>query len=700
MNDSKLYTKEGDVHYGQTIRDLVSGYINQLVIKYKSEEELIIGSFVQGISKVSWGPLPLYWISSVLPQIQCGNILTETSVLSLLDLVELHMVYQEPLLRGAAQHNLLSFVCQKLESISKPALETFLFTFWRNKIITVDTFSWNAFQIVLFNMYGEDVNRIVEETLAELTNLKDAVLTPVHLLMKSVQKTLLPFLIMFSGSPSDLFTTIGRLYQSLFSNVLITNRPYAAERINLNLEEASRFRIVFLKSLMELLIAPERRNGRDFLKYYESKPSSNHLSEIVSYLLQTNDNLESILTSLGILKLSQDVDNIGISDVYCDVLSIVPIDQSKAEDILEQNLKELINSKASSVARAISLKVCLAILNSFTNLTTIIIRSVLTSIPIQLTFDHSVSNRESQKISGEYMYEFTNNQMELIKLCIVINPSVFTQEIRESIMNYLEQTLESCGSKCVEPAIGLANLLDISALSLINQTETVLLELRKNDMFWPVLQTSLDLIFSNMKYNPVEMLRILNTTARDSSAPGVMGSLILMLDKQFQKGLLYVDDHHLMFEGVIPILARGVVFGPSFRRDQMIVTDTNRIISEEGSLLSVNLVEGSDHELCQTVRIKSINILLSLIHQNSTSAKSIILDFLKSTADLQLEVSKGRIRHFENSEVHKLRNRMMQALLLVSSVVGAHPLIGMLFLSILLIPNNFLELKDTTVFKL
>ncbi len=103
MNDSKLYTKEGDVHYGQTIRDLVTGYINQLVIKYKTEEELIIGSFVQGISKVSWGPLPLYWISSVLPQIQCGNILTETSVLSLLDLVELHMVYQEPLLRGASQ---------------------------------------------------------------------------------------------------------------------------------------------------------------------------------------------------------------------------------------------------------------------------------------------------------------------------------------------------------------------------------------------------------------------------------------------------------------------------------------------------------------------------------------------------------------------------------------------------------------------
>ena len=637
-----------------------------------------MGTIIEGISKVSWGPLPMYWVSNVLPQMQCSNVLLESGVLQLLDLVELHMVYQEPILRGAAHHNILLFVISKLESITKPVLESFLFTFWKNKVFFVNTLSWGSVQMFLSDMYGKGADGLVEETLVELNNLKKAVSTPLHILIKLVQKALLPFLIFSSCEPLNFPTCIEQLHGLLFSDIGATNRPYAAERVNLNLEESARFRMVFLKSLMELLMVPERRNGRDFLKYLETDQMNNCQLKMVANLLLTNDSLESILTSLSILKLSNDVQDIGIATVYCDVLSgFYSLDPDKARDTMTVNLKEIFNVNASSVSRTISLKVCLAILKNFPDLIVPVVGDIVSNIPIQLAFDHTVTNRETQKISGGYTYEFTNNQIELIKLCILKNPAAFPLERKESLLIYLEETLESCGRECAGPAIDLANLLDIPALSLIKQTERVLVDMRKNDMFWSTLQKSLDLIFSNLKYNPADMLVILNETARDSSTPGIMGSLIHALNHQFQSGLLSVHDLQFMYEGVIPILTRGVVFGPTFRRDQKIVTDTNQIVSEQGHIFSINRVEGSDHELCQTVRIRSTDILLSLIHQNPSSTRNILDAFFKSAVYLQHEVSKGRLRHFENSEIHKLRNRKMQVLLLVCSVVGSHPQIGM-----------------------
>ena len=49
--------------------------------------------------------------------------------------------------------------------------------------------------------------------------------------------------------------------------------------------------------------------------------------------------------------------------------------------------------------------------------------------------------------------------------------------------------------------------------------------------------------------------------------------------------------------------------------------------------------------------------------------------------ELELEISKGRKRHFENSEVHKMKTRKMQSLLVLTARLASDPAISLAFKS-------------------
>lgn len=89
------------------------------------------------------------------------------------------------------------------------------------------------------------------------------------------------------------------------------------------------------------------------------------------------------------------------------------------------------------------------------------------------------------------------------------------------------------------------------------------------------------------------------------------------------------------------------------------------LLQGEGEKLAVNFVEGSDHLLCQSIRIRSLDLLLTCLSRQPSNQTSIVKTFLATFPSLELEASKGRLRHFENSEIHKLTNRLMQATLVL-----------------------------------
>jgi len=245
------------------------------------------------------------------------------------------------------------------------------------------------------------------------------------------------------------------------------------------------------------------------------------------------------------------------------------------------------------------------------------------------------------------------------------------------MLEYAQESLDLGGSDCAVSAMELVSLLDLPALGFIQQARRVVLEFRKNEMFWPALQAFLNLAFKNLANFPSEVSEILEEIALEANAaPGIMGLIISSLHSYLKTSSASVVDQEVVAELVISLLARGVGFGPTFRKDQRIVTETNRIISEEGNKLAVNSVEGSDHVLCQSIRIQSLEILLDVLSLAKSNQSFIIKTFLKSFAALEIEVSKGRQRHFENSEIHKLKNRMMQAILVLASFIGSSSDVG------------------------
>ena len=658
--------------------NFLNGILRQDKELKKGEEALIVSSLVDGICKVPWGPLPLYWMSGVLPRLQCTEVLGEPSVVQLLELVDHYMVYQEPVLRGAAQHNILTFILAKTQSFSKPVLENCLFIFWKNKVMFINTPVWNYVQNTVIRLYNGNLADLIEETVAELVALKPRILEPLELIIASAQKILLPFILAFSKDSTSFAEIVRYLHSKVFSSMGVHNRPYAADRVNLNPEQAARFNAVFLLSLTDILSQPSRRKAKHFLKYCDTLDTDEVNNIQISYLQSClfDDNLlDMINNSLEILKAQKEVKNIYYGKLYIRLLSMYPaLDPTKAQEMLAKNISELLHEKSTPVAKAICIRLILDLLQASPSLLKSISIDILYKLPMRADFEYGVTNREDQKLSGRFSWEFFEDQLNLLCLLIGKIERHLPDDLTHSLLEFAEESLELGGSECVIASLNLVKLLHLPAADFINCAYKVTFELRKNEIFWPAIEALLHLCLDNMLRFQTDCSNILEKIAREAStAPGIMGLIVSALSSIVNHSVL--SDSQLV-DTIVPLLSRGICFGPSFRRDQKIVTDTNRIVSMLGSQLCVNLVEGSDHELSVSVRVKSLNLLTVLLTQHPTATQPIIEAMIKSTMGLQEEVSKGRIRHFEHSEVHKLKNRFMQAMLVLSYIVGSNQAVG------------------------
>ena len=94
MNITKLYTIESGDHTGKSLALNLTKTINTLTKKFQEQESKIVNAVIKGVCQVSWGPLPLFWMTDALLRLECGKVVEEKSVDLLMDLVEHHIVYQ------------------------------------------------------------------------------------------------------------------------------------------------------------------------------------------------------------------------------------------------------------------------------------------------------------------------------------------------------------------------------------------------------------------------------------------------------------------------------------------------------------------------------------------------------------------------------------------------------------------------------
>jgi len=695
LNEGKLYSKDSNASTGQAISDQVVKFLCHILSKVPKEEELVVNSLIQAVCRVSWGPLPLFWMSCVLPRLSCGRVVDEKSVLNVLDLIDHHMVYQEPLLRGAAQHNFLAFLVTKAVPLSKVVMANMLYTFWRTRVYYAATPAWALVGDYVKSLYNANINQLADETIKELICLRSSanITGSMEILTKSVMKCLLPLVVAVSSCSTDqeaehATSLLDHVYSSVFENNADSNRAYAPNRFNLNPEQSERLRAVFLTSLLDTINTPQKRKGKGFLKYCDySQPESPSIKAIKQFPNKVlNDEVqEKMFTALRFLLSSQDIQSVKIADIYVRIVSLSRSFSITSVDVLSEFVTCFLGNH-SDIATAVSLQIVLKIVNEIQiifnhsdcrrNLS-----KMWPEMPLTLSFQQAITNREMQRISGQLSWQFRDDQLNFLKHYISRNLlDDLSEDWQSNLLAYAEESLECGGYECAISAIQLVSLLDrVSPTNFLVLAQRVVFDFRKNEMFWPALEALLSLSFENIVAEFDVVSKIIKDTVMEAkSVPAIMGLLLDALANYVKINTDFSELPESTCELVMSLLVRCATFGPTFRRDQKVVTETNRMISDEGPKLAVNRLEGSDHQLCQRVRVVAINLLVSVISSSEPQCvPSLMASILDAFSGLQVEVSKGRTRHFENSDIHKLRHRMMQAMLVLCKLVGGFHTVDM-----------------------
>ena len=99
-----LNKKPGDYLPGLFISQHLAKLLSRVVALHSTN---IVSDFVRALAVTSWGPIPLLWVSMAVQSVESNPCLSDIELYQLRLLVDQHMAYQEPLLRGAAQTCLL-----------------------------------------------------------------------------------------------------------------------------------------------------------------------------------------------------------------------------------------------------------------------------------------------------------------------------------------------------------------------------------------------------------------------------------------------------------------------------------------------------------------------------------------------------------------------------------------------------------------
>ena len=225
--------------------------------------------------------------------------------------------------------------------------------------------------------------------------------------------------------------------------------------------------------------------------------------------------------------------------------------------------------------------------------------------------------------------------------------------------------LEAGGRPCLLPCLRLAQAASLASPALLAAARTALLETRGTALFWPGLHSLARLSLAALPASPAALL--LDQLAGESEA--VAGVLPALLDCVGSQAAALPAPALL---ALLPLLARALTWVPLYRKDQRVLLDTCAAISAEGKSQPANWAEGSEHLGPALARTAALQVVLTTTSRLTGSELSgWLLALLSALQQVNTRVTAGKTRHFENSEVHRVRVRVYQVYVLVAGLLGA-----------------------------
>ena len=131
---------------GQVVAKAFSNFSDRCLTLLDGRAGEVVRRLVSGIVLQPWAPLPLLWVSVALKNISVSRCLGESGVRGLRSLVDGQMASMEPLIRGAAQTNILLAITQLLDPKLCPyqPLANLVYCFWTKGVLVSGTPLWTT----------------------------------------------------------------------------------------------------------------------------------------------------------------------------------------------------------------------------------------------------------------------------------------------------------------------------------------------------------------------------------------------------------------------------------------------------------------------------------------------------------------------------------------------------------------------------
>ncbi|XP_047119243.1 probable methyltransferase TARBP1 [Schistocerca piceifrons] len=685
INNTALYaTRDSTLKLSDTVESLVTLFhaICQLHIK---NCRLYFGKFIEELTKRSWGPVPMFYITKALASSPITPVWSDTHLLLCGKLARSAIVNQNVYIRAAIECSLLEcaikFADRKL--ITVKSVCHFLNSFSSKLSLKRGTFIWN--EIVNW------LKSFITKSDAQDFVIKFAFTFVDNMTLSEEQQT-------------DISVkAFGRMVVLLLESECLTSAEVKGNSGDIVAE-------VFRNTWKRLCNIDS--NGDD-LQAISISLLATMLEECVSIKVDPNDSVRTTLAEIFqgtvhdiFLLISKKITNLlGLQDIqivnnYLLALKAFSEDQNILP-LIEQHVYLLHNAVLQIYERKAKIGSSLNILfamkviewvssclrnhmscshndskNEIMYKQCLFIESLVRSgeldIPIYKRFDE-ITEASNLRLRGKLACEYTSALWSTVSLCteishqtnLYVSPFKF---VDKSLLETAINAIEIGGRGVCIPVMNTMRIIfhywyDKEILCDIGRFLSIcwmnIFEMRWTEYFWGTTEVFMKLTFhpsflQERRMHPYILQYAQQIMELGESMSGVCSLLMLTIQNVNQ-------DHKLNFVDVLSeILLEALLYGPSHRRDLRAENDTCKYIRslEEDTVL--NRIRRKPCISDGEVRARALQILLDLC--------SVRQDILIQIVEMLLQKDKCQLqkaRYFSDSHHHRLKNRLMQVLLVL-----------------------------------
>ncbi|GLH14526.1 Putative methyltransferase TARBP1 [Gryllus bimaculatus] len=287
--------------------------------------------------------------------------------------------------------------------------------------------------------------------------------------------------------------------------------------------------------------------------------------------------------------------------------------------------------------------------------------------------------RDMQTLWGRLVAEYMQSTWFVLNFYIEMKTNSSELQMEFEFASYIlteaEEALEVGGRGMLIPVMSV--MQQIAHLLVTSETRekvkrfialcwTGIFELRKSELFWISMEKYVQMTFQKCLINDSEMSEILLQYARKIF---IQGESVTGLCNKLLQQLQEVAKHYNLgiFQPFADILVDALLFGPVYRRDRKIDDETCAFIKSLGDKCCIN----DAYDICSDteVRARAINLLLYCQDNETFSGVEITVKIVNILLLKDALASRQRSRYFADSYHHRLKNRIMQVLLLLEPLL-------------------------------